>query len=62
MRGWKTWVAAIGTILTGLGMVASALSKEGGFSFENVQAGILTVTAGLGMVGLGHKMDKIGRQ
>ena len=60
MRGWKTWVAAIGTILTGLGMIASGLSKDGGFSFENVQAGILTVTGGLGMIGLGHKMDKIG--
>ena len=59
MKGWKTWVAAIGTILTGLGMIASALSREGGFSFENIQAGVLTVVAGFGMIGLGHKLDKV---
>lgn len=61
MGGWKTWVAAIGTILTGLGMIATALTKEGGLSFENIQAGILTVTGGLGMIGLGHKLDKAAK-
>ena len=62
MKGWKTWAAAIGTILTGLGMIAGGLSKEGGLSFENVQAGILTVTGGLGLIGIGHKLDKTAGQ
>ena len=59
INGWKTYVAAAGTILTGLGMIASGLTKEGGFSFENIQGGVQTVLAGLALVGVGHKLDKI---
>ena len=59
MGGYKTWIAAIGTILTGLGMIGAGLSKEGGFSFENIQGGVQTVLAGLALVGVGHKIDRI---
>ena len=59
MGGYKTWIAAIGTILTGLGMISACLTKEGGFSFENIQGGVQTVLAGLALVGVGHKLDRI---
>ena len=59
MGGWKTWVAGIGTILTGLGMIAAAATKEGGFSFEAAQGGVQTVLAGLAVIGIGHKIDRI---
>lgn len=58
MKGWKTWVAAIGTILTGLGLIAAALTKEGGFSIENLQSGVQTILAGLALIGIGHKLEK----
>ena len=59
MSGWKTWVAGIGTVLTGLGMIGAALSAEGGFSFDSIQAGVQTVLAGLAVIGIGHKIDRI---
>ena len=59
LTGWKTYTAGAGAILTGLGMIAAAVSKEGGFSFDNLQAGIQTVLAGLAVVGIGHKLDRI---
>ena len=59
MQGWKTLAAGIGTILTGLGMLAAAVSAEGGFSFDNLQAGVQTVLAGLAVIGIGHKLDRI---
>ena len=57
MKGWKTWVAGIGTILTGLGMIAAGVTKEG-FSLEAVKGGALTVWAGMGVIGIGHKIEK----
>ena len=59
MEGWKTKVASIGTILTGLSMIVAALTKEGGFNFADIQSGFITITGGLAVWGLGHKLDKI---
>ena len=61
MTGWKTKAAGVGTILTGLAMIITALTKEGGFSFDNVQAGVQTVLGGLAVLGLGHKLDKAAK-
>lgn len=59
MSGWKTWVAGIGTVLTGLGMIGAALTKEGGFAFADLQNGMQTVLAGVAVLGIGHKIDRI---
>jgi len=59
MSGWKTWAAGIGTILTGLGAIGAAVAKDG-LDFSAIQAGALTVLAGLGVLGIGHKIEKSG--
>ena len=59
MTDWKTKLAGFSTILTGIGMIIAALTKEGGFNFADIQAGIVTVTGGLAVLGLGHKAQKI---
>jgi len=57
MKGWKTWVAGIGTILTGVGQLAMALSGQGDVDFNSA---ITTITAGLAIIGIGHKIEKTG--
>ena len=49
MKGWKTWTAA--------GIVAlSAILKFMGY--EEVAGAILALGGSLGLVGLGHKIEK----
>lgn len=52
MSGWKTWAAAIGSIVWGVG----------GFLTEShgPDAAVSFVTGGLAMIGIGHKIEKIG--
>lgn len=62
MKGWKTKTAAIGTILMGLGTMlveGIALIQGEGGDTDAVKAGFLMVTAGLGMFGIGHKIEKL---
>jgi sulfite exporter TauE/SafE len=57
MKGWKTWAAAIGMILGGLGQIVGEVSNDS-WSFESVQAGYAMIMAGLGLIGIGHKVEK----
>ena len=62
MGGWKTKTAAVGTILMGVGTVLTEgikmLQGEGG-DMDTIKGGFLMVTAGLGMLGIGHKIEKL---
>jgi hypothetical protein len=57
MTGWKTWAAAIGTMATGVSMVAAGIAAEA-IDPDQVWTGILTFMGGLAMVGIGHKIEK----
>lgn len=52
MTGWKTWAAAIGSAAWGIG------GYLGGVHDLDVAVGF--VTGGLSLVGIGHKLEKIG--
>ena len=53
MKGWKTWFAAISSIAYGVGGLV------GGLHDSTTAMGF--VTGGLAMIGLGHKIEKIGK-
>lgn len=66
MKGWKTWLAAAPLILKGLAGLLTQLGQVHGvgqlLAFlstldSSPDAGVLV--AGIGMVGLGHKADRI---
>jgi hypothetical protein len=48
MRGWKTWLAAIGSIALGLYEVLDG----------QTEAGIGHIAFGGGLIGIGHKVEK----
>jgi hypothetical protein len=50
MSGWKTWVAAAGAILWGVG---GWLAEQHG---PDVAIGF--ITGGLALIGIGHKIEK----
>lgn len=54
MKGWKTLMAGVGLICTGLGLIAKEI-VEGTW---NLQTGVTTLLSGLAVIGLGHKLDK----
>ena len=49
MKGWKTWVAAA------IGIVAAGLAAKGHEAASQV---LLAVATALGLVGIGHKVEK----
>lgn len=53
MSGWKTWVAAITSILWGVG---GYLGGQHG-----PDAAVSFVTAGFGLIGIGHKLDRVAQ-
>ncbi len=55
MGGWKTWAAAIGMWLTGLGLLISGYVNS---DAARITEGITTILAGLALVGIGHKLEK----
>jgi hypothetical protein len=57
MGGWKTWVAAIGLIASGIGMIATGFVAEP-MNFDMIVAGWGSIMAGLALVGIGHKLEK----
>lgn len=57
MRGWKTWAAGLGGIFSGLSMVAFALSAEPVEGMA-ITDGITLIIGGLGIIGIGHKIEK----
>lgn len=48
MKGWKTWLAAAG--LCGLGVFLMLKQRE--------DMGMVCIFNGLGLVGIGHKVEK----
>jgi len=57
MAGWKTWLAAIGMIATGVGLVIGGFLADPQ-NWEMVQNGITMILAGLALIGIGHKIEK----
>jgi hypothetical protein len=53
MGGWKTWLAAIGSIVWGVGGYLSGAHE--------LDAAAAFVSGGLAMIGLGHKLDKLAQ-
>jgi len=52
MAGWKTWVAAVGSILWGIGgLLVQAHGPDGAAMF---------ITGGFALIGIGHKVEKLG--
>jgi len=50
MKGWKTWIAGITSILYGIiGYIVEIHDPDAMVQFT---------TVGLGMIGLGHKIEK----
>ncbi len=49
MKGWKTWIAAACT--AGLGVVSIASG--------DTEAGMQQIVLALGLIGLGHKIEKL---
>lgn len=63
MRGYKTWTAGAALMLPGLAQIGLALlaAKDGsGLDINAMQSGITMFGAGLGVVGIGHKIEKAG--
>jgi ABC-type uncharacterized transport system permease subunit len=59
MGGWKTWLATIGAIITGLGLIISGLLSDL-IDGNKIWEGILVILAAFGIgLGLGHKIEKI---
>jgi len=57
MKGWKTWSAAIAGVFTGLGLVVSGFIADP-MDIDMVVNGVMAVSASLGLVGIGHKLEK----
>ena len=55
MSGWKTWAAGIGMILSGIAGLLVGFSGDGEI---NLEANLALITGGLGLIGVGHKIDK----
>lgn len=61
LAGWKTKTAGLGMILIGLGNIVTAVAPVlGGGEIDGVQlnAGLAMVGTGLGVIGIGHKIEK----
>ena len=55
--GYKTYIAGVGMICTGLGMIASALVADH-FFIEALWEGVGVVAAGVGMMGFRSALNK----
>lgn len=67
MTGWKTKFAGLGMIFTGAGTVLTAIlpvfaGDLSGVNWDTVQGGIAMIGMGLGIIGIGHKIEKAGRR
>lgn len=50
LGGWKTWLAALG-----LGLLGAVDLAEG-----DIEAALTKLSAALGLIGIGHKIQKVG--
>lgn len=58
MKGWKTWVGGLGSILTGGAIVSGGLLNN--FDLDTITKGIVAILAGFSVLGIGHKIEKAG--
>ena len=58
LKGWKTTLGSIGTILGGAAMMAKALTAEEGLDFQMLMAGWTTISLGLAAFGIGKKVER----
>ena len=58
MTGWKTWTAGLASVASGVAMILNSVVSDG-FSFDALKEGIGLIVAGLGVIGIGHKVEKI---
>lgn len=57
--GWKTKTAGVGMILSGAGSVVTSVSFDPlTINPEQFQAGVALMGTGLGIIGIGHKVEK----
>jgi len=57
MKGWKTWLGVIGGIGTGVGVIVGGLLSDP-IDPDKIWAGLLMISGALGLVGVGHKIEK----
>lgn len=62
LTGWKTLAAGLSSIATGLGLLINGamgcFDPAVGCNGENLTEGITLISLGLGMIGIGHKVEK----
>lgn len=61
MKGYKTWIASVGSMAAGIAMIADGLSTSDtpmGIDPNKIYQGIMMILAGLALVGIGHKIEK----
>jgi len=57
MSGFKTWIAVIGGIATGIGMIATGLLSDP-IDVALIGKGWVAILAALALLGIGHKIEK----
>lgn len=56
--GYKTKIAAVGLMLSGAGTIVAGLVDTAGVNWETVKTGGVLFMNGLGVFGIGHKIEK----
>ena len=51
MQGWKTWLSGIGAIVYGVILIIGGHAEQG----------VTLILSGLGIIGIGHKIEKAGK-
>ena len=63
LKGYKTTIGAIGTSLNGLSLLIATIVtwlNGDGLDFEQLAMGAALVTSGLGILGIGKKIERKG--
>ena len=58
LAGYRTKIAAVGLMLSGVGAIAAALATEGGIDWDAAKAGAVVFFNGLGLLGLRLALPK----
>ena len=59
MQGWKTWAGAAALFISGVGQILSSIDWETWtVDGDGINAGIIQIGMALGLVGIGHKIEK----
>ena len=59
MSGWKSKVAGVGAMLTGLGMMIVGVLKDT-IDMDAIKTGWEMLLGGLAVLGIAHKVEKAG--